>query len=96
MLKMTARTGDNRTLVVLGLDRENVRLLTEGKPIVADLAELGIPGVIVSLMFGETQDAMLDELRGTGIKVAKVEDRRPQAGGQPAGVGDSVDKAPGD
>jgi hypothetical protein len=96
MLKFTAMTGDNRKLVVLGLERENVRLLTEGKPLVADLAELGIPGVIVSLMFGETSDAILSELQGTGIKLAKVEDRRAQAGGQPAGAADSVDKAPGD
>jgi hypothetical protein len=94
MLKFTARTGDNRTLVVLGLEGENVRLLTEGKPLVADLAELGIPGIIVSLMYGETQDAILDELRGTGIKLAKIEDRRPEAGGPP-GAGEPVDKLAG-
>jgi hypothetical protein len=57
---ISARSGQ---LVLLGLSRRNVELLTAGKPIDIDGARVGLPGIRIAIMFGETEQDMLVELR---------------------------------
>jgi hypothetical protein len=84
MMQFATRTGDGRTMVLLALTRADVDRMVGGEAIVANLAELKTPGVVVTLMFGETEDALLAEMQGTGIKLVPAEDRR----GNPSGEGD--------
>jgi hypothetical protein len=57
MIKATAGN-----LIILGLERMNIQRLTEGKPIKVDMADLGMPGKQVVIMFGETKEDMIKEL----------------------------------
>lgn len=53
----------------MGLDAENVRRLKDGQPIEIDLAPLGGTDKVL-LVFGETMQAILDELQeATGQKL---------------------------
>lgn len=54
-------------VVLLGLSERNVELLKLGKPIQFDGKEIGIPGKKVFIMYGETEEDILDELRRAGI-----------------------------
>lgn len=58
-----ARAGN---VVLLGLSRINVTRLMDDKPIRFDGAEVGLPGVVVIIMGGETEQAMEAELRRHG------------------------------
>lgn len=62
---------------VFGLSRKNIDLLQEGKPIMFDFGELGGPaGTHIVIMFGETEDAIAEELqRGFG-EAMEMRDRR--------------------
>lgn len=42
MIKFTANHPDGKMLIGLGLSNRNIKLLREGRPIVVDLADLGI------------------------------------------------------
>lgn len=60
--------GTNRLLI--GLSRENVKRLTEGKPI--DVNPQKHPGVLpdgwsIGILFGETEMAILAELKKLGV-----------------------------
>jgi hypothetical protein len=71
--------GKGRT-IILGLDRENVRRLTdESKPILVDLAEMGVHGVSVCVCFGETLQALAAEIRVSGIDLPHFDDPKPPA-----------------
>lgn len=68
-----------RSAVLIGLSRDNVTRLMEGKPIRFDGAEIGIPGISFMIMGGETEQAMVDELRHDGLidVTTQVDDRWP-------------------
>lgn len=65
MLKALLRTG-NRSIILMGLDRESVDRLTDGQPIRFDGNSVGVPGRTIALMFGETADDMVAEMAATG------------------------------
>jgi hypothetical protein len=73
-----ARAG---SLVLLGITRGNVERLMAGQPIrvSGDDPAIGLPGVTLCIMFGETEDAIAGELRAAGVVDDRtvVEDRRP-------------------
>lgn len=70
MIRASAPTADGGTLIVLGLTPGNLRRLREGQPIYVDAAELGAPaGVKVAIMFGQTERAIVAELRAGGIQL---------------------------
>lgn len=73
-----ARAG---TLVLLGLSRGNVERMMAGDPIRVhgDDPAIGLPGVTIVLMYGETEDAITAELRAAGVvnERTTIEDRRP-------------------
>ena len=54
-----ARSGE---LVIFGLSRLNLEKLQEGKPIAFDGAEVGLNGMRVLIMFGETEEDIAREL----------------------------------
>lgn len=54
-----ARAGDT---VIFGLSRLNLEKLQEGKPIAFDGSEVGMDGLRVLIMFGETEQAIAAEL----------------------------------
>lgn len=73
MIKGMGATADGTPLVILGLSRLNTERLLDGKPIqvpAADLAQLGLPpgGPGVLLLGGETEDALLEDLRAMGLQ----------------------------
>lgn len=73
-----ARAG---SLVLLGLSRVNVERLMAGQPIRVhgDDPAIGLPGVTIVLMYGETEDAIEAELRAAGVVNDRTQrdDRRP-------------------
>jgi len=77
MIRATGRGKNGRTLLVLGLDRENITRLTRGEPILVEAESCGATDVHVDvfIMFGETLAGMTDQLRGAGIELPPIVDR---------------------
>jgi hypothetical protein len=65
---MTTGGGTTPPTIVLGLSAENVRRLQEDKPILIDLAELGLPSQRVLIFTGTTEAEMAAELQGAGLR----------------------------
>lgn len=62
MIKAAGRTGDGRPLALLGLTGENVTRLVADEPLVVELAQLGLPDVQVVVVYGKTEDDIIDKL----------------------------------
>lgn len=62
MIKASGRTGDGRPFVILGLSGENMTRLMADEPIVLDLAELGLPSTVITIIGGRTEDVILAQL----------------------------------
>ena len=58
------RIGDK---IGLGLSKLNVKKLKQGKPIVIDTNELGIPGHEIFIFYGDTEKDMELELKKMGV-----------------------------
>ena len=54
-----ARAGN---MVIFGLSRLNIEKLQEGKPIHFDGKEVGINGQTFTIVFGETEEKIVDDL----------------------------------
>lgn len=54
-----ARSGN---LVIFGLSKLNIERMQEGKPVAFDGAEVGLDGVRIMIMYGETEIAIVHEL----------------------------------
>lgn len=59
-------TKKDRKFIGLGLTRENVDKLTAGQPIVVDGASVGVSGIDVLVLFGETPDDVIRILDKSG------------------------------
>ncbi|MBO2461750.1 hypothetical protein [Actinomadura violacea] len=67
MLKATTTSKkDGRPLVILGLSGENVTRLAAGEPIIVDMAEMGLPPMEVAIIYGRTEQVILENLRKDG------------------------------
>ena len=63
MIKFVAnKDGPGGPMIGLGLSRDNVRLLKEGRPIVVELAPLGLSPGKVMLFYGKTEAALAKAL----------------------------------
>jgi hypothetical protein len=62
MLK--ARAGD---VLIFGLTAENLERLKKGRPIAADLRDIGIPNQRVMIFYAESVESMMTELRKAGV-----------------------------
>ena len=71
MIKFIA-AGASGNVIGFGLSRENINRLVEGKPIVADLAALGIAGTEIFIFFGETEQALAKQLVDAGAITQKT------------------------
>jgi hypothetical protein len=69
MIKFAATTGAGTKLITFGLSDGNIKKLREKKPIIVDLDKLGVPGVQIMIMWGETEQAMTAELIAAGFKL---------------------------
>lgn len=68
---------DGRPLLLLGLSGENMTRLMADEPIRFDLAELGLPSMVVLIVGGRTEDAITDKLYEVGL----LEPRKLLGGG---------------
>lgn len=53
--------------VLLGVTPANLRRLKDGQPIRVECDELGLPGVVITIVFGQTERAITADLRAAGI-----------------------------
>lgn len=67
MIKAVGKTPEGKTLLLIGLSRENCRKLLKKQPIVFDAGELDIPGLHVSIVGGNTEADIARELRQFGL-----------------------------
>lgn len=69
--------------VFLGLSSKSLQLLQQRKPIVFDGADIGIPGKQFCISWGETEEAIAEELTQAGIigpQVVSVIDKFKKGG----------------
>jgi len=59
-----------RAVLVLGLSEMNLRKLREGKPIYKDAAEVGFGPLPVVITYGETEEAIAEDLEKNGLPLA--------------------------
>jgi hypothetical protein len=57
----------NRDTVILGLSRLNTERLLDNQPIRIQGADLGLPGINIIILAGDTEQSMLEDLRSIGV-----------------------------
>lgn len=67
MIKLKGQRGD-RPFIMLGLSAGNIERLKQGKPVQVLKEELGI-GFDIGIMYGETEQAIVDELQSAGVEL---------------------------
>lgn len=73
MIKFTLTSPAGRRVMGLGLSDENIERLKNKQPILFDAGEIGVPGLDVLIMHGETEDSIKEELRAK-FKIKKEVD----------------------
>lgn len=69
MIKAVINREPGRPLVLLGISAENVRRLRDNQPILFDGAEISLPGYEFSIVYGDTEQALVGELRAAGFDI---------------------------
>jgi hypothetical protein len=77
MIKATMQTNEGKNIVLLGLSKENLERLKEGKPIHINGSELGIANDIL-IMYGETEAHIYKELQPMIGENTRVAPMKPQ------------------
>ena len=54
-------------LVLLGLSRMNVDRMVAGLPVLFDGADVGLDGIRITIVYGETERAIIDQLDAEGV-----------------------------
>lgn len=70
MIKGVVAKADGTIVLVLGLSGENVTRLAAGEPIhvaASDMANMGFPRSEAIIMYGKTEQAIVDQLRAAGL-----------------------------
>jgi len=70
VIKASSRTALGESLLFLGLSGENVTRLAAGEPILirsAQMAELGLPPMVIAIHYGRTEEDIIAELGDYGI-----------------------------
>lgn len=83
MLKAIGGGPGNRT-VVLGLSYQNLVRLRDDRPILVDLAELGLPGIRVMIFSGPTEEQMEAVLEPLLQDARRIGPNDPRPGAEPA------------
>lgn len=66
MIRLTGESADGRKFVLLGIDKENVRRLTNGQPIRCSAESVGIERDVI-VVYGESLQKITDELAEAGF-----------------------------
>jgi hypothetical protein len=74
MIKFTANGPNGKTILGLGLQIENIKLLMDGKPIIIDGSKMEIGNIEIAIFYGTTQQEMINMLREGGIKLPPEEE----------------------
>jgi len=77
MIKAIMKNKDNDSILLLGISKENVNSLREGKPIHIKGDELGI-GNDVLLVYGETEDQLYKDLQPYILPETRINSSKPQ------------------
>ncbi len=83
MIKAAAPGKDGARVLLLGLSRSNTDRLAAGKPIIINAVEMvamGFPAMTIALLGGETEDAIVEEIRSAGTEVIDLGWEKPDAG----------------
>ena len=68
MIKAKGAFADGTKFMLFGLSEGNIKLLKEGKPILVDLAEIGLPHMgKVFIVYGETEEAITKQFKEAGL-----------------------------
>jgi hypothetical protein len=67
VIKAFMKLPNNRMLLLLGLSKTNIERLQAKQPIHFCGEGVGLPNLDVAIMFGETEQAMYDELKENGM-----------------------------
>lgn len=72
MFKAAGETGVGEPFLLIGLTEENVKRLKDGQPIpisAIEMAVLGLPPMVISIIYGETEEAIKERITGVGIEI---------------------------
>ena len=67
MIKFLAHGKNGQTIIGLGLSEGNIQRLKQGDPVYFSLEELGIEGYDVTIIYGETEEAIKDDFKKHGV-----------------------------
>ena len=90
MTMLKARSGN---LILLGLDRENIKRLQEGSPIKFDGAQVGLDGVSVGIIYGETLLHIQRDLQKAGFALPDATNIRAPSAEQAPEQSSAPDRA---
>jgi len=76
VIKAAGRTADGKPMASLGLSGENMTRLMADEPIVLNLADLGLPQVVVVIVGGRTEAAITEQLRSARLLPEEAPDAR--------------------
>lgn len=79
MIKFRAN-GKNGDLYGFGLTAKNIELLKQGKPVVVDMREVGVPNMTIALFYGETEEELAEELKKHGMLPESFDPSPPESG----------------
>jgi len=75
MIKAATKTGLGEPMLFLGLSGENITRLAAGEPILirsAQMAELGLPPIVITIHYGRTEDDIVAELKEHGVTLHRA------------------------
>lgn len=75
MIKASRKTALGEPMLFLGLSGENVTRLAAGEPILirpAQMAELGLPPIVIAIHYGRTEGDILAEMKAHGITLREA------------------------
>lgn len=82
MIKFTAKAKDGLPLLALGITDENVTRLRAGLPVhvaPADLQQMGLPAMHITIMHGADERAIIHDLRENGVDLPALVDEAVDA-----------------
>ena len=68
LLKTMDSAGNEGDILLLGLSKRNIELLTDDKHIMFSLEQFGFPGVDLCIVYGETENEIMESIK----KEAKI------------------------
>lgn len=67
MIKAVGADRRNRPILILGLSGENVTRMVAGEPLHLDTADVGLPQILVRIVYGGTEEDLLAQFEASGL-----------------------------